>query len=523
LIQQYRIDIQVNSKNNFNTFSKINAMETFLKRLVRNYNLMFFLIFVLSIGFYLTNIGLSDLWSDETYTKSMLYGPLSDLYAKFKTDLHPPLYYLGLRLYTGIFGLSTVSLRIFSVVGVLATLLLGYFAGQRIFGKPGALYFCLILVSVPMVAVYSHQARMYSWAAFSITGVFIYSLLFLRTGTTRYLILLLVFTVAAMYTHYYSLIAAFSANLFVLLYLVHTKNRKWINHLIVLLLAAILFLPWLSMFIVQVKRVQSAFWAPEVSLPTIISCFAIPFTEQFWTTPFSKSLTILMYAMIVCTIILSFRKSFSEYRLALWLSLFIFIGTLTIAMIISLFSQPILYSRYVAVIVTMLIIPVTILLTVIKIKWLKIILIPIILFLGILISFSAFTFSYGPYKQTIDYITDTYPEIVKILHITEITAGPMVEYNGNSRLSHYWLKAEMSNVDAFIEIKQYQKPGEFLNSGENFCAVQFHNNPLNQKNLDLVLSESELIKKDTVFDAKFQYGIYIQLYLLKYKGSQPTQ
>jgi hypothetical protein len=498
-------------------------MTDFLKKLFKNELVLFWIVFVIAIVFYSINIGLSDLWSDETYTKSMLIGNLSDLYAKFKNDLHPPIYYLGLRLFTGIFGLSTVSLRIFSVVGVLATLLLGYFAGQRIFGKQGALYLCLMLVSVPMVAVYSHQARMYSWAAFSITGVFIYSCLFLRTGTTRDLILLLVFTVAAMYTHYYSLIAAFMANMFVLIYLVLTKNRKWINHLIVLLIAAILFLPWLSMFVVQVKRVQSAFWAPEVSLSTIVSCFAIPFTEQFWTTPSSKSLTILMYTLIVLTIILSFKKSFSEYRLALWLSLFIFIGTLIIAMIISLFSQPILYSRYVAVIVTMLIIPVAILLTVIKIKWLKIILIPVILFFGIRISVSAFAFSYGPYKQTIEYISETYPEIKKILHITEITAGPMVEYNGNSGLSHYWLKSEMSNVDAFTHIKQYQKPGEFLYSGEDFCAVQFHNNPLNQKNLDLVLSESELIKKDTVFDAKFQYGIFIQLYLLKYKGSQPTQ
>ena len=119
-----------------------------------------------------------------------------------------------------------------------------------------------------------------------------------------------------------------------------------------------------------------------------------------------------------------------------------------------------------------------------------------------------------------EYITNTYPEISKILHITEVTAGPMIEYNGNSGLSHYWLKAEMSNVDAFPAIKQYQKSGEFLKSGEKFCVVRFHNLELNQKNLDLVLSESEIIKKDTVYDNKVENGIFIQLYLLKYKGSQ---
>jgi uncharacterized membrane protein len=466
----------------------------------------------------LFKIGFSDLWSDEIYTKSMLGGSLSDFFGKFKNDLHPPLYYLGLRLFTGLFGLNAISLRLFSVLGVLSTILLGYFAGQRVFGKQGALYFCLMLISIPMLAAYSHQARMYTWAAFSVTGVFIYSYLFMKTGKKRDLVLLFVFTVLAMYTHYYSMAAAFVANMFVFFHLLLTKNKKWLPHLFSLLLAAIVFLPWLFMFIIQVKKVQHAFWAPEVSLNAILSCFKIPFTEQFWTTNYSISLTILIYSLIVFTFLISFTKSFSEYRLVLWLSLCIFLGTLLVVTIISFFSQPILSTRYVMTIVIILVIPPTILLIQIKIKWLKIILISVILFLGIRISISNFYFSYGPYKQTIEYISTTYPEIKKILHITEVTAGPMVEYNGTSGLSHYWLKAKMSNVDAFTEVYQYNQPGEFLESGEVFCAVRFHNLELNKENLDLVLSESELIKTDTVSDNKFKNGIIIHVYLLKYRG-----
>ena len=148
------------------------------------------------------------------------------------------------------------------------------------------------------------------------------------------------------------------------------------------------------------------------------------------------------------------------------------------------------------------------------------VLIATILLLGVRTSISNFGFSYGPYKQTIEYLSSAYPEIRKILHITEVTAGPLVEYSGNSGLSHYWLKAEMSNVDAFTEVQQYNLPEEFLQPGDEFCAVRFHNLELNQENLDLVLSESELIKKDTVFDSKVENGIFIQLYLLKFKGSQ---
>jgi len=493
-------------------------MKSILKNLQRNKSLIFLLIFAIATVFYLFKLGFSDLWSDEIYTKSMLNGSLPDFFAGFKNDLHPPLYYFGLRFFTALFGLNATAMRLFSVLAVLSTILLAYFAGQRIFGKQGALYFCLMLISVPMLAAYSHQARMYTWAAFSVTGVFIYSYLFMQTGKNRDLVLLFVFTTIAIYIHYYAMAAAFVANVFVFLYLILTKNKKWVYHLFSLLLATILFLPWLLMFIVQIKKVQHAFWAPEVSLNGIFSCFTIPFTEQFWTTNYSIVLTVLMYSLILIAIFISFTKSFSEYRLLLWLSLSIFLGTLFVVTVISLFSQPILSNRYVMAIVTMLVIPPTILFIRIKRKRLKMILITVILLLSVRISVSNYSFSYGPYKQTIEHISDSYPEIKKILHLTEITAGPLVEYTGNSGLSHYWLKAEMSNVDAFTQVHQYNKPDEFLQPGEEFCAVRFNNLELNIDNLNRVLSESELIKIDTVNDNKFKNGIFIQLYLLKYKG-----
>lgn len=190
-------------------------MNNILKKLTGKELLIFLLIFVFATFFYSFNIGFSDLWSDEIYTKSMLEGSLSDFYAKFKNDLHPPLYYLVLRLFTALFGLNAVTLRLFSVLGVLSTIILGYFTGQRIFGKQGAIYFCLMLISLPMLAVYSHQARMYTWAAFSITGVFFYSYLFIKSGKNNDLLLLFTFTLIAIYIHYYSMVAALVANLVV--------------------------------------------------------------------------------------------------------------------------------------------------------------------------------------------------------------------------------------------------------------------------------------------------------------------
>jgi uncharacterized membrane protein len=493
-------------------------MKTLLDKLDKNSWALFLLIFVLSVVFYTFHIGFSDLWSDEIYTKSMIDGPLSDFYIRFRNDLHPPLYYIGLKIFTSVFGLNMLSLRMFSVIGVLATLLIGYFSGQRILGKRGALYFCLMLLSIPMLASYSHEARMYTWAAFSVTGVFIYSCLFMKTGKKRDLAFLFFFTVIAMYIHYYSMVAAALANVFVFIYMLRTKNRKWLHHLLLSLLAVMLFLPWIFMFIVQVKKVQHAFWAPDINFNTILSCFTTPFTEQYWTTGYSIALIILIYGLIIFAIVKSFSKSFSESRIALWLSLFIFLGTLLVVTVISLFSQPILFSRYVMSIVTMLVIPPTLLFIHMKSKWLKTVLIAIILFLGIRVSISTFYFSYGPYKQTIEYIARTYPDVHKVLHLSEITAGPMMEYSGKSGLSHYWLKAKMSNVDVFTGIHQYNQPGEFLQPDEVFCVVRLNGLDLNKENLDLVLAKSELIKTDTVSDNKVEYGNQIVIYLLRFTG-----
>ena len=184
-----------------------------MNRTDRNSLFKFLLILLTATFLYLYNIGFSDLWSDEVYTNAMLDGSLSDLYTNLKNDLHPPLYYIALRAFTYLFGQTPLNLRLFSVLGTLSTVSLGFFVGQRVFGKQGALIFCLMMISIPMLAAYSHQARMYTWAAFSTTGVYLFSCLFLRTGKRSDLIFLFIFTVTAMYTHYYSMMAALSANM----------------------------------------------------------------------------------------------------------------------------------------------------------------------------------------------------------------------------------------------------------------------------------------------------------------------
>ena len=176
---------------------------------------------------------------------------LGDITRLIKNDYHPPLYFYGLKIFVSIFGINYFTLRLFSVLGALATLVLGYLTGQRIFEKSGALYFCLLLLSLPMMVSFSHEARMYTWGAFSVTGVYFYSVLFIKTNKRKDLILLMLFSLLSAYTHYYALLAAFGANIYVLLFLLVKQNKSWKIHFLYSIIAVLLFMPWLSAFLGQ--------------------------------------------------------------------------------------------------------------------------------------------------------------------------------------------------------------------------------------------------------------------------------
>jgi hypothetical protein len=141
---------------------------------------------------------------------------------------------------------------------------------------------------------------------------------------------------------------------------------------------------------------------------------------------------------------------------------------------------------------------------------------------GLYTSFGSSYFSFGPYRQSMEYLPKAHPEVKKILHVIEITTGPLLEYSENAGLSHYWLNNEKTivytNLNVFKNLHQIKTLNEFLNKDEVFCMVSFEELALNKENLNLVLSESDLIQVDTITDNKIRNGSKLLFYILRYKG-----
>lgn len=118
-------------------------------------------------------------------------------------DFHPPLYYLFLKIWVGIFGSSEVGLRSFSLAVGVATVYLVYLIGKRLLSRKVGLLTALFLATSGLHIYYSQEARMYALSALFVAGLFylflkilnskkvfdwyLFSVLLLVNGLTDYL------------------------------------------------------------------------------------------------------------------------------------------------------------------------------------------------------------------------------------------------------------------------------------------------------------------------------------------------
>ncbi|MGD0518579.1 MAG: hypothetical protein ABSA26_13670, partial [Thermoguttaceae bacterium] len=356
------------------------------------------------------------------------------------------------------------------------------------------------------------------------TSVYLYSMLVLKTNRKSDLVFLGLFSLMAAYTHYYCLIAAFWADSFVLVYLFLTKNKLWRSCCLMGIVVFILFLPWFSVLLSQTHTAQKDFWIPAVSPSTLLSCYCDPFAQPYVPYYYATySMIAIVYGLTIMAIYNVFIARKDNNKPALGMALIIFNGTILTAVIISLTLRPLLYPRYIMTFVTMLMVPPALFFMGGAYKWLKAILLGAFLCCGIYISIAASYFSYGPYKQSLDYLQETHPDVKKIVHVMEITAGPFYEYDKSGRWSQYCVKNEdavwYTNMEVFDNYHAIKKIDDILKKDEVFCVVNFPYAPLNKNNFDLILSQSETVAMDTVDDNKPHGGPKILLYILKYRGN----
>lgn len=287
------------------------------------------------------------LWLDESYSAQMSSHSLSDIWLFSQTDVHPPLYYLLLHIFTLFWGTTEFSYRILSAGFAMGLVALGIGPIARLWNRQVGILFSLIVMFAPCVIGFAQETRMYTMLMFTVTGAVIYGLLAFSKRQTKDYLWFGTLLIAGMYTHYYAVLTLAIFGLLLLLATMLSPNHPKKQILFTLIFAIVSYLPWIPSFWTQIQRVHEGFWIPKANGFILEYAAMIPFSFKFEDIPYPWWALASM-AISLFLIGYSFIRLFphKKMRLVLFAPMTVFVSTFIAGILISWFIAPVLMPRY---------------------------------------------------------------------------------------------------------------------------------------------------------------------------------
>jgi mannosyltransferase len=224
----------------------------------------------------LTALTNSSIWFDEAFGAYMIRFDFTGIAAYTAADVHPPLYYWLLKLWSMAFGTSEMALRSMTVLFAATAIVFGFLLAHRLFGRKAAWLSLLFMILSPLFIRYSQEMRMYGLvAAIGMAATYVLTFAVENKGK-KYWVLYGILISLGMWTHIFSAIIWLSHWVWraAVVRMDGSKkllrrffSREWIwSHI----LAVGVFLPWLPVLLKQIFDVQvNGFWIPPVTPGTV--------------------------------------------------------------------------------------------------------------------------------------------------------------------------------------------------------------------------------------------------------------
>ncbi len=311
-------------------------------------------------------------WFDEIYSLVFSFRPSREMIALTAKDVHPPFYYLILRIFFIIFDKlipSMSSEQVGKIVTCIPFILMMIYSASTIkkkwgFLTSGTFIFCILF----MPEARNLDIRMYSWSTFIIFGLGLHFSNVItdffnekKSSVINYLAIF-IYSVSALYTHYFAAIAVFwvyfgAVVMFFIGYLNKRKTqiqaanvaiRDIIITFMVGIISIICYIPWLAILFSQVSTVKESYWispiGPKTPYNTAMFLFRAPFSNNIFYTVIG----LLFFSLIVFLLyrnVIKAKSGNKESIMALYLFSVLPMVAIT-GYILSIIIRPIFIYRY---------------------------------------------------------------------------------------------------------------------------------------------------------------------------------
>ncbi len=435
------------------------------------------------IVYLMTGLARESLWYDESFSAMIIRHTFGDIWNIAATDSHPPLYFFSLRLFSLIFGNSVFSLRFFSLLGTAAMASLGLGPVRKIFGRQTALIYILLAFFVPISLAMSQEVRMYTWAAFFVTGSALYAFLSVSEKSRKNRLLFTLFSISAAYTHYYALLAVIIINGLMLFYLILRDRKKLKPYFICAGIMIISYLPWVLALLEQVKKVANSYWIEPLNFRTITDVLLYPFGDKFrvfwvpksWSAFSDIPAFIIAFGIIIFGLQKALIRKRNEDRMAL-LAFLVYALTIIGGIAASEFIRPVLIGRYMMPVLGVFLIALSSSIWKLPKPYLKYtsLILLLLLFIPQILFVSLNRFN-GPMDLAASYLRDNTKPGTVFLHTDEHTFGVFCFYLPEAK--HFLYLGP--GYPGYSGYKAFQPMGSafsnkmngFMNAGTNFILV----------------------------------------------------
>ena len=312
--------------------------------------ILLIVITAISYGFLINNL---NLWSDEIYSVLMAKDSFSDMWELLSTeDSKPPLYYLYLK---GVLTLFPQKYEIFgahfaSYILLLVAQIFSITAIRKDYGDKVSFWMVVILMLHPISLWLAFEVRTYILSSLLLLICLVYGLRLTRTPRKIDFIKFGVFSVLALYSHYYAgifLMFLYAMILFLLTY-DKTFEKYGKQFLLTAFIVAIAFAPWLYVPLKTASNI-SKFWYVNDSF--------VIFSPRFFIEPLQPEIlqSIFFIATTFCATSFSFvclvgcfnTSSFSHKLKRLFIVSFgAFLASYLLLIILSYAIRPMVTARY---------------------------------------------------------------------------------------------------------------------------------------------------------------------------------
>lgn len=274
---------------------------------------------------------------DEAYSVLLVRGGIGEIIHGAAVDVHPPLYYLLLK---GLSFLTGETLLGYRIVTALASYLNLVWLGATLIRKRwgsrvAVIYIMWFGLSYSTLEKFT-LIRMYSWGCFFVMAAVLFLFAYYEKRKWQDYSLAILFTLAAMYTHYYAVMAVFTAWVIIFAYTIVKERREVWKILLGGIVIFVGYLPWMGSLLAQSNRVANDYWIKVFDWAEWIKAPAEMLNCSL------EGLNMVFYLMAIMAIVVAiFRSNYAA--LYCWA---VFAGTMLLGAVLSVLVTPIWQLRY---------------------------------------------------------------------------------------------------------------------------------------------------------------------------------